>query len=136
MKSKSLIAIVLLLTLTACGSVERKPIVYPDSMHSETQYRADLAECESWAERAVSEDPTVAEGAAGGAIGGALIGAAFGAAIGAIFGDAGLGAQVGAASGGMEGAAGGAMSHHAATEDRKKAAVHTCLEARGYRVAR
>jgi outer membrane lipoprotein SlyB len=135
MRTKSVLS-VLLLIVTACGSTERKPIVYPGSIRSEAQYRTDLAECENWGERAVSEDPTVAQGGTAGAIGGALIGAAFGAAIGAILGDAGTGAQVGVASGAMEGALGGAASNYSTREDRKKSAVYTCLEARGYRVAR
>ncbi len=136
MKIKSLTATALLITFTACTPIERKPIVYPDSHYNEARYQTDLSECQGWAERAVSEDPTVAEGAVGGSIGGALLGAASGAAIGAILGDASIGAQVGAASGGMEGAVGGATSNYGTREERKKAAVYTCLEARGYRVAR
>lgn len=119
-----------------CAPMNYRPIVYPESIKDYSKYQSDLSDCERWAERAISEDPSVANGAVGGAIGGALTSAALGAILGAVIGfDPGIGAAAGAAVGGYSGGISGAAVTYAEKKRREKEAILMCLRNRGYQVA-
>lgn len=104
------------LLLAACSGTSG-PIIDTKGVDM-TQYRQDLAECESYATQ-VSTGSAVGKGA----VGGAAVGAAVGAIAG---GDAAKGAGIGAVTGGAQ---------SARISDREKAdVVRNCLRGRGYRV--
>ena len=125
------ISTVLLILSSGCAPItQRQPIIYTSPFGA--NYQQDRAECKRFAERAVSEDPTVAQGAIGGGIGGALIGAALGAIIGGVFGMPGAGAGWGAGLGGVQGAVGGAGVNAVELTRRTQEAEIKCLRARGY----
>ena len=108
--------VVLLCLLAGCSSAPG-PIIDTKGVDM-AKYRADLADCEGYAEQ-VQIETGVAKGAAGGA--------AVGAATGAILGkDVGEYAGVGAVAGGAKSAVRG---------DREKSTVvKNCMRYRGYRV--
>jgi hypothetical protein len=115
-----LLATLILATLLAACTTTDEIIIDPKGVDM-ARYRADLAECESYAEQ-VRTGEKAARGAASGAV--------VGGAIGAIAGDsseaAARGAGVGAVSGGARGLAEG--------ERAKVRVVKQCLRGRGYRV--
>ena len=123
---------ILFLAMTfGCGATaSRQPIIY--TMPPNANYQQDRDQCERFAQRAVSEDPTVAQGAIEGGIGGALIGAALGAIIGGAFGMPGAGAGWGAGYGGVSGAAGGAGVNAVELTRRTQEAEIKCMKSRGY----
>lgn len=121
--------------MVGCGPVmARKPIVY--GVVDQVKFSQDLSACERFSEGAVSEDPSIGQGAVGGAVAGALLSAGLGAVLGAVIGfDPGIGAAAGAAVGGAHGAVGGAGYNYLSREERKKQAVNLCLKTRGYNVS-
>lgn len=110
--------------------MQRQPIIYTTPPGA--NYPQDRVDCERFAERATSEDPTAAQGAIEGGIGGLLVGAALGAIIGGAFGMPGTGAGWGAGLGGVQGAAGGAGINEVERTRRTQDAVIKCLKSRGY----
>lgn len=129
--NKLSVGLLLLIFSTGCAPVQqRNPLIYTRPPNA--NYQQDRVDCERFAERAVSEDPTVAQGAVAGGVGGALIGAALGAIIGGAFGMPGTGAVWGAGLGGVQGAAGGAGVNAVELTRRTQEAVIKCLRARGY----
>ena len=124
------ILLFLILSIGCAPMRQRSPLIY--TFPPGANYHQDRAECERFAGRAVSEDPTVAQGAVEGGIGGALIGAALGAIIGGAFGMPGAGAGWGAGYGGVSGAAGGAGVNAVELTRRTQEAEIKCLRARGY----
>lgn len=135
-KSKMFLLALVFTAVAGCSPMTYRPIVYPGSIKNYSTYYADERECESWAGSATSEDPGGASGAVSGAVAGAAVGTILGAIAGAFLGDVGAGAGIGAALGGAQGGIGGAGMTYAAKKHRETSAVYTCLEARGYRVAR
>jgi hypothetical protein len=107
----SMVAFVLVATLTAGPAVAQDIFIFPQNGQSQEQQNKDRGECEGWARQQTGFDPLAASGqqqpssksSGGGAIGGAARGAAVGAAVGAIAGNAGKGAAMGAAGGGLMG---------------------------------
>lgn len=119
--SQSMASIVLLLTLSACGSTgaDYQPIVDGDA--NTEQYRADLAACQDVADRrSYLNDDVLNE---------ALLGAALGTALGGLADGVG-GAVAGAGIGGAVGAGGRAWD----TMDERKQIVIACMKGRGHRV--
>ena len=120
-----------LICSTGCAPVQqRSPLIYTRPPNAD--YPQDRAECERFAGRAVSEDPTVMQGAVAGGVGGLLLGAALGAIVGGAFGMPGAGAGWGAGLGGVRGAAGGAGVNAVELTRRIQEAEIKCLRARGY----
>jgi hypothetical protein len=109
-----------MLLLTGCDTIY-SPMVDPHSIRDVGLYRANLAECNSYASRI-----SVGDNAAGGAVLGALLGAAIGAAAG----DRQAFARFGAAIGAVNGAATAAN----AAAQTKAQIVRNCLAGRGYAV--
>ena len=100
---------------TACAA-HPDPIIDERGVNM-ASYRADLQECESYA------DPiSVGEGAAKGAAGGAAVGAATGVIGGDVYSGAGYGAIFGATRYGNE------------ADRDKRNVVKRCLRGRGYQV--
>lgn len=125
------IPIIFLVLSFGCAPItQRQPIVY--TLPHNASYPQDRTECEQFAKRAISEDPTAMQGAIESGIGGALIGAALGAVIGGVFGMPGAGAGWGAGLGGIQGAAGGAGVNAIELARRTQEAEIKCLRARGY----
>ena len=111
--------LVSLIVLSACSSLQDKPIVDLKGVNL-SQYNADLAECEVYAD-GVSVTNKTAEGAVAGTLIGGVVGATAGGTS-----RAKRGAGTGAAIGGARGAIG-------AFNDKERI-VRTCLRGRGYRV--
>ena len=125
------VGLLFLIFFIGCAPVQqRSPLIY--TMPPNANYQQDRADCERFAERAVSEDPTITQGAVAGGVGGALIGAALGAIIGGAFGMPGAGAGWGAGYGGVSGAASGAGVNAVELTRRTQEAVIKCLKAKGY----
>ena len=101
---------------TAPGGANYAPMV--DTGHRIGVYEQDLAECQSYAQRAAG----AGEGAAAGAVGGAIVIGLLSAVLGG--GGHGRWAAAGAISGGLSGAAAG--------EANQRAVVVRCMSGRGY----
>ena len=110
------VRVVLTVALASCSSAPG-PIVDTKGVDM-VRYRADLADCEGYAEQVRIEQGMVKGAAAGGAVG-----AATGAIVGESVGEyAGVGAVAGAAKSGIRG-------------DREKSqVVKRCMRGRGYKV--
>ncbi len=118
------------LAATACGS--RKPQLYPNAKYQavgQQQAQADIAECDSLAERYAGRESEAGDTAKRTAVG-AGVGAAGGAAGGAIFGSAGRGAAAGAAAGAVGGLFSGLFSRGPDPVHRNY--VDRCLREKGY----
>lgn len=121
MKSKGIVLLCVVTTLSACASTRNGGNVIIDTQGVDMQaYQNDLVQCQAYAEE-VSVGQQAAEGAA--------VGAVVTGAIGAVVGGQRT-AERGAAAGGISGGARGTMS---ALEERQRV-VKTCLRGRGYRV--
>jgi len=119
MKTYAFIVTIAALTLLSGCATNYSPMIDPNSIRDYGEYRANLAECNRYANQIdVGENAT----------GGAIIGALFGAAIGAAAGDRQAYARFGAVVGAIQGAAtaggGAAMT--------KAQIVRNCLAGRGY----
>ena len=101
---------------TSPGGANYAPMV--DTGHRIGDYNADLAECQSYAQRVAG----AGEGAAAGAVGGAIVIGLLSAVLGG--GGHGRWAAAGAISGGLSGAAAG--------EANQRAVVVRCMSGRGY----
>lgn len=118
----AILAAAVALTMTACVHTSQyQPVV--DHGISTGNYEADLAECQSLAERS---RPSAGKGAVGGAIAGALLGAMMGRAAGLSGDYTTRVAAVGAVQGTV---AGGAATHGKQTE-----IVSNCIAGRGWNV--
>ena len=119
---KNLCLLAILLALSSCAGY--RPIV--DLQSNQTNYEADLADCQRYADQI----SPAGRGATGAVIGG-VVGGLLGLAVGVAFGvnPAEL-AGFGAAVGGIQGAAGGAVQGGASQMD----VIRNCLSGRGYRV--
>lgn len=106
-----------LLALSACTTTNE--IIIDEKRSNMTNYEADLADCESYAEQVRVGEKTVKGAASGGAVGGA---------VGSVSNrhDTGEGAAIGAITGGAKGLNEG--------ERDKVRVVKNCLRGRGYRV--
>jgi outer membrane lipoprotein SlyB len=121
------VALVVVLALAGCGSVRDYEPTVDLKGREETQYRADLHDCQEIAARAdTGGGGEVAKGAGVGTV----LGGAGGAAAGAIGGDAATGAAAGALSGLVFGGAHQALDNQSAG----KRIVRNCLSHRGYPV--
>ena len=105
---------------TAPGGANYAPMV--DTGQRLGDYNADLAECQSYAQRAAG----AGEGAAAGAVGGAVVMGQLSAILGG--GGHGRWAAVGAVAGGLQGAAQG--------EANQREVVVRCMQGRSYNVLR
>ena len=103
---------------TAPGGANYAPMV--DTGHRIGDYNADLAECQSYAQRVAG----ASEGAAAGAVGGAIVMGVLSAILGG--GGHGRWAAAGAVAGGLQGAGAG--------EANQRAVVVRCMSGRGYLV--
>lgn len=103
---------------TSPGGANYAPMV--DTGHRIGDYNADLAECQSYAQRAAG----AGEGAAAGAVGGAIVIGVLSAILGG--GGHGRWAAAGAVAGGLQGAGAG--------EANQRAVVVRCMSGRGYQV--
>ncbi len=120
---KKLIAIVCLLSLTACGvGSNYRPIV--DGKNA--KYETDLSACQGLAAQReyMNDDSKIETGLSAGA------GALGGAAIGAGSGHAGEGAVAGLAIGLLAGAIGSSMKD----KEEQKSIVINCMKGRGHKV--
>ncbi|MDR0478808.1 MAG: glycine zipper family protein [Burkholderiaceae bacterium] len=106
------------LLLSGCATFY-SPVVDPNSVGNMDAYRANLAECNRYANQI-----SVGQSVAGGTILGALLGAAIGAAAGDRQSFARFGAVVGAAQGGTASANAAVMT--------QAQIVRNCLAGRGY----
>ena len=103
---------------TAPGGANYAPMV--DTGHRIGDYNADLAECQSYAQRAAG----AGDGAVAGAVGGAIVMGVLSAILGG--GGHGRWAAVGALSGAASGAAAG--------ETNQRDVIRRCMAGRGYSV--
>ena len=119
----SLLTLLYLLIPTACSSIEElrgsEPIIDRQGVNP-AQYRADLDQCEDYADEAA-----IAWKAGTGAVSGAVVGAVFGAVVGDSD-TAKKGAGIGAVGGGTRGAGEGIRE--------RERVIRRCLSGRGYRV--
>jgi hypothetical protein len=117
------------------GCAGPKPVLYPNSHFQEVGEELaekDVAECEEFAEKYVSESNAGEKVAGQTAMGGA-IGAAGGAVGGAIAGNVGLWAAIGAAVGATQGLLRGIFgASQADPSPVYKNFVNRCLKERGY----
>jgi hypothetical protein len=129
------------LLLGACAGYPTGPTVMalPGTGMSFDQFRADDAQCQSYALQATGTSTQAAaeQSAANSAAAGTVLGAAAGALIGSASGDTGEGAAIGAASGLLVGSAAGADSY-ATTGSRTQARYDSlyvqCMYSSGHRV--
>ena len=103
---------------TSPGGANYAPMV--DTGHRIGDYNADLAECQSYAQRAAG----AGDGAVAGAVGGAIVMGVLSAILGG--GGHGRWAAAGAVAGGLQGAGAG--------EANQRAVVVRCMSGRGYQV--
>jgi hypothetical protein len=129
------------LLLGACASYPTGPSVMalPGTGMSFDQFRADDAQCQSYALQATGTGTQAAaeQSAANSAAAGTVLGAAAGALIGSASGDTGEGAAIGAASGLLVGSAAGTDVYAetgSRTQSRYDTAYVQCMYARGHQV--
>lgn len=115
-KTIAIAAAIALLAGCATSGANYRPMV--DTGQRIGVYEADLAECQSYAQRVAG----AGEGAAAGAVGGAIVIGLLSAVLGG--GGHGRWAAAGAISGGLSGAAAG--------EANQRAVVVRCMSGRGY----
>lgn len=101
---------------TAPGGANYRPMI--DTGHRIGDYNADLAECQSYAQRVAG----AGEGAVAGAVGGAIVMGVLSAILGG--GGHGRWAAAGAVAGGLQGAGAG--------EANQRAVVVRCMQGRSY----
>ncbi len=128
MKTKTILIIILLSTLTSCAS---RPKLYPNETlksKGKEASEADIDQCMKDAETYLdsSEGKKIVKSAGFGA----AVGGAMGAVAGAFYGDIGGGAARGAAIGGTGGAVSGSLS----PDELKHRYVNQCLADKGYNV--
>ena len=133
-RQRSLLAVVLVLSLTACST--SRPVLYPNAhlqSVGEVVADRDIEECESMARAAGADRQTSDTGeiATGTAVG-AGVGAAGGAVGGAIGGSPGIGAAIGAATGAVVGLLSGIFGHRSAPSGAYTSFVDRCLREKGY----